>query len=561
MKEEKRNPVTLSLDEAKQMYQIENLKALALSAMNMREYLIKNIKRLSEKVVKKHKELYIEINSYYEIEIKPKIETKNESKISFNEKVWYWYNNINNIVLCKECGENPTKFNDSWKNGYKDFCSVKCASSSKITKGKIVKTNNEKYGKPYYTQTSDYSEKCKSSSIEKYGKNHFLESETVRDKIVKTNNEKYGHDYGVQSDAIKSKMKKTKHKKSVIKYDLLNVDYDITNSTSGNNNDNDMMTVIHKKCGNVMNISRKMLYDRMKYNNVCDVCNNIKSFKETELLNFIKSLCIDIDIELIENDRSVLNGKELDVYIPSKNLAIEFNGLYWHSEKFKDKNYHINKSLESQEKGIQLLHIFEDDWNNKKEIVKSIIRNKLGKIDNKIYARKCIIKEVKSDKNRIFLDNNHIQGFSKSTYKLGLYYNNELVSLMTFGYRKTNTKKEFELIRFCNRLNTNVVGASSKLFKHFIKNYKIKESYILSYADISIFDGKMYDMLGFKEIHLTVPNYFWVVNGKKEHRWKYNKQNLIKEGFVSNMTEREIMYSRGYYRIYSCGQKRYEYKI
>jgi len=119
---------------------------------------------------------------------------------------------------------------------------------------------------------------------------------------------------------------------------------------------------------------------------------------------------------------------------------------------------------------------------------------------------------------------------------LGLYYNNELVSLMIFGYRHTNSKKEFELIRFCNKLNTNVIGAVSKLFNFFLKNYKIDERYILSYADISLFNGNMYNKLNFKYIHLTKPNYFWV----KHHRFKYNKQKLIKDGYSKDKTEIEI---------------------
>jgi len=190
---------------------------------------------------------------------------------------------------------------------------------------------------------------------------------------------------------------------------------------------------------------------------------------------------------------------------------------------------------------------------------KSIIKNKLNLIKNKIYARKCVVKEVKSNIARLFLDNNHIQGFIGSKYKIGLYYNNELVSLMTFGYRHTNSKKEFELIRFCNKINLNVIGSASKLFKHFLNNYKIDETYILSYADISLFNGNMYNKLNFKYIHLTKPNYFWVVNNIRHHRFKYNKQKLIKEGFDSNKTEVEIMYELNYYRIYGCGQVRYEY--
>jgi hypothetical protein len=132
---------------------------------------------------------------------------------------------------------------------------------------------------------------------------------------------------------------------------------------------------------------------------------------------------------------------------------------------------------------------------------------------------------------------------------------------MTFGYRHTNAKKEFELIRFCNKINTNVIGASSKLFKHFLNNYQIEEKYIISYSDLSLFDGKMYETLGFEYVHLSKPNYFWIVNGIRHHRFKYNKQRLIKEGFDSNKTEVEIMHERGYYRIYGCGQVRWIYQL
>jgi hypothetical protein len=214
------------------------------------------------------------------------------------------------------------------------------------------------------------------------------------------------------------------------------------------------------------------------------------------------------------------------------------------------------------------LHIWEDEWVFKKDIIKSIILNKIGKIENKIYARHCDIRIVEDSKLvRKFLDENHIQGYSQSSLKLGLYYQyldssgvqtNELVSLMTFGYRHTNSKKEFELIRFCNKINLNVIGAASKLFKYFCNNYQFNE--LISYSDFRLFDGKMYETLGFTKQHLSKPDYFWCKNLERKHRFNFNKQKLIKEGYDSSKTEVEIMHDRGYYRIFGCGQYRWIYK-
>jgi len=194
----------------------------------------------------------------------------------------------------------------------------------------------------------------------------------------------------------------------------------------------------------------------------------------------------------------------------------------------------------------------------KQEIVKSIILNKLNKIENKIFARKCSIKEVKDTKIiRKFLDDNHIQGFTNSTTKLGLYFNDELVSLMTFGSRNIGNKTEFELIRFCNILNTNVIGASSKLFKYFINNYSYDT--IISYSEFRLFDGKMYETLGFTKNHLSVPEYYWIKDSMRFPRYNFMKHKLIKEGYDKNKTEVEIMHERGYSKIWGCGQVKWSF--
>ena len=212
---------------------------------------------------------------------------------------------------------------------------------------------------------------------------------------------------------------------------------------------------------------------------------------------------------------------------------------------------------------IQLVHIFEDEWLYKPDIVKSRLKSIFGITLNKIYARKCIIKDVSFKESKEFLDQNHIQGNCMSKYRYGLYYDNELVSLMTFGSNRknlgSNSKKDcYELLRFCNKLNTTVIGGASKLLKHFVKTHSPKE--IISYCDRRWSQGDLYEKLGFKFDHVSQPNYYYVIKGKRENRFKYRKSELVKQGFDKNKTEHEIMLERGIYRIYDCGTKAYIWK-
>ena len=290
----------------------------------------------------------------------------------------------------------------------------------------------------------------------------------------------------------------------------------------------------------------------------CFKCSkNGTSKKEKEVLEFLSNY-----VECDNTNREVLNNKELDVYIPSKRVAIEFNGLYWHNSKFKDSNYHLDKLNDCEEKGIKLIQIFEDEWDNKQEITKSRLLNILNLTKRKIFARKTEIREVNSSLSMKFLRENHIQGELGSSIKLGLFYNNELVSLMTFGSLRKNlgqTKKEgsWEVLRFCNKLNTTVDGGASKLFKNFIENYSPKE--VITYADRRWSNGEMYKHLGFNFEENTKPSYFYVANKKRENRFKYRKSELIKQGFNKNISEKEIMEGRNILRIYDCGTKRFKF--
>ena len=270
------------------------------------------------------------------------------------------------------------------------------------------------------------------------------------------------------------------------------------------------------------------------------------SSQEQEIYDFIKEIYED---PIIRNFRS--KNMEIDIYIPDLKLGIEFNGLYWHSEKYKAKDYHYKKKLYCSENEINLLTIWEDDWKNKKNIIKSIIKNKLGKTENRLYARKGKVQEINYYETKEFLDQNHLQANCSSSVNIGLFYNNELMSLMTFGGRKISGKKQYELLRFCNKIDHSIIGASSKLFKYFLNNYS--ENNIISYSNLDLFNGNIYEKLGFNKLHHTGINYWWVKDGIRYNRNRFMKYKLIEKGADPNKTGDEIMRDLGYFKIHGSG--------
>jgi len=285
-------------------------------------------------------------------------------------------------------------------------------------------------------------------------------------------------------------------------------------------------------------------------------CSLLYNKSENEVKEYIKSL----NFSIIENNRTLISPFELDIYIPSKKIAIEYDGLYWHSELYKDKNYHLNKTELAKSKGVKLIHIFEDEWLNKKNIVKSRLKNILGLTETKIYGRKCEIKEISIKISKDFFNNNHLQGYANSSIKIGLYYNNNLISMMLFSKPRLGIGGKYngyELTRFCNKLDTTVVGGASKLLKYFIKKYNPNK--IISYADIRWSNGELYNTIGFNKIRINKPNYWYIVDKNRKHRFGFRKSKLKKMGYdVENKTEKEIMNSKNIYRIYDCGTITYE---
>lgn len=545
---------------------IESSK-IALSKTINEKYGVEHYSQ-SDDFKNKYKSIMIEKygveNGFQSEEVKDKIKNSNLEKygVEYPQQNKEILKKTKNTNIEKYGAETPLQSKEIYDEMMKsnlDKHGVSNTFQLDSSKNKAKETNKLKYNCEYPFQSKIIKDKINDTILKKYNTTHRLKNKEYLEKLVIYNIEKYGVNFPMLSEKIKNEKKEKHNKKTLGKYSSLDIkDIKILNY------ENNIFKCYHESGNHSFEIFRGILHDRIRDNTstICTSCNPMYSNKSSHQIA-LNQFLFENNITFILGDRKILNGKELDVLIPSHNLAIEINGIYWHSEVFKESSYHLEKTQNCLKQGIQLLHIFEDDWIFKTDIIKSLILNKLKLIPNKIQGRQCVVRNVQATTAIEFLNNNHVQGGCKSTYKLGLYHNEELVSLMTFGYRYTNSKKEFELIRFCNKINTNVIGAASKIFKYFIKHYSasIEEGYIMSYSDLSLFDGNMYKILGFEYKHLSKPNYFWVVKNKREHRFKYNKQKLIKEGFDPLKTEVEIMHERGYNRIFGCGQVRWEYTI
>jgi hypothetical protein len=448
--------------------------------------------------------------------------------------------NVKIKILCREHGQ----FEQLPINHVKGQGCPQCAklkTKKTLTKNTFIEKSKNKHGDKYDYSLVEYINNENKVKIicPEHGEFEQLASGHMRGK-------------GCKICAINStKRKLTKTKDEFI---------DVANKTHNNKYNYDVTEYINSITKVKITCPIHGVFEQLPYDHIskhgCNNCTTSVSSHEIEINNYINSM----GVTTIQSSRSVITPNQLDIYIPSKKMAIEYNGLYWHSEEFLNLDYHLNKTIECNKIDINLIHIFEDEWLYKKEIVKSRLRNILGLTNKNIYARKCEIKEVIPKMGKIFLTDNHIQGNVNASIYIGLYFNNELVSLMTFNKPRLGFGKHydgFELSRFCNKLNTSVIGGASKLFKHFIKTHNPKQ--VISYADRRWSQGDLYNKLGFVKSHVNKPNYSYIINGKRKNRFGFRKDVLIKEGFDKNKSEHEIMLERKIYRIYDCGTITYKY--
>lgn len=445
----------------------------------------------------------------------------------YNMKRYYneYYKEDETEGKCKVCGA-ETKFM-SLLEGYHEYCGKSCAHKTE----QFITKFNEAISKKTDEQKKRWKEKSIETKVSKSSIGKAISDEELKNRRDQTI--KHFTDYLTKANCTFISANEEKDRiyiKSV--------------------------TFKCNKCQNETTYVRSLLdrYNRKEDYELCHFCNNRKSVSipEKELRTFIGN-CYKGNILL--NDRNLLNKNELDIVLPEKKLAFEMDGLYWHNETCVDNNYHLNKTNECESKDYQLIHIFDDEWKLKREIVESRIKGLLG-INTKIFARKCEVKEISYIDCKEFLNQNHIQGNCQSKYRYGLYYNNELVSVMTFGVSRF--KKEWEMIRFCNKLNTNVIGGASKLFSHFLKQHTEIDK-VITYADRRWSKGNLYFKMGFNKVSITEPSYFYLVKQERKNRIEFQKHKLVAMGYDKNKTEKQIMKELGYKRIYDCGTIKFEW--
>ena len=507
---------------------------------------------------------------------------------------------------CKVCGKPMSKDIDSFNEGYFRACNPLCAAKDPQRKEKYQNTCLDRYGSSNYL-ASKYGKEKRDLWLASQGVTNAFQLESVKEKSKKSRKDHFGYEFTMQSPEkrklasdnykkktgyahqfynpnVKKKInqakkntiasgidprKKFKQNWRIRRYNsiaslstevfpLFSLEYFMQFDRIGQYH---ILFDWHcNKCGKDFKAYLDQnLIQRSKLPARCPVCHPISngtSRYEYEIADFLVKSCGITDVKM--HDRDVLNPYEIDISIPSKMIGFEFDGLFFHSETNggKDKAYHVFKTDMAKNNGYQLFHIFEDEWLNHRQLVESRIRSICGKPKERFFARKCCVREIDDIwQVKDFLNCNHLQGWCTSKVNYGLFYEGHLIAMMTFGKPRYNKSIDWELLRYCSKIDTQVLGGAGKLLSAFEKAYHPKV--LLSYADRRWSFGKMYESLGFSLDHISSPNYWYLKTGicKRFSRIDFQKHKLksILPKFDASLTEVENMQANGYDRIFDCG--------
>ena len=422
-------------------------------------------------------------------------------------------------------------------------------------------------------RSEEYLRKRETTCIERYGTSSPMQNEYIKNKRRKTNEEKYGS---------------ARHFNSLEYYEKRIIDPSKVHQYLEFKKDPSSYIKTHYTCNPTIDqlkrdlgVTDTPIYKILSEYGCSDLLEKSYSSMEDSVYEF---LCKLVDSsEIIRNDRTAIKPLEIDLYIPKYHLGIECNPAATHNSSIPyyndgfplERNYHKNKSALAVKNDIFLFHIFGYQWTNKRPIIESMLRNLLNANDCKLGARNTHVEGISYLDCKKFLDENHLQGNTASKIRLALRHNitQETLSVMTFNHvRPTLGKKTkynentWELSRFCSKLNTSIIGGASKLFQYFINNYN--PDVVVSFSDISHTRGNLYKNLGFIEDHETSPSYVWCDIYDKIYYTRVSCQKrflrkLLNDDSIDieNQTEREIMESHKFVRIYDCGVICWVYKI
>lgn len=454
------------------------------------------------------------------------------------------YNGYDNKV-CIICPKHGEFWQEPSSHIGKQHCGCpSCAGLNKMNKDDFIRRAIEVHGDKYDYSDTDFISTHKKVSIYCPIHGHF--EQTPKNHLKGQGCPECGKKYAQEfrKNNYKGFIDESKKRFGDI-YDFPNIETLYINSHS-------KINITCKKCGNTFT---KIACDHLTSpNGGCLHCYANVSKGEEEISEYIRKILPNERIIL--RDRNTLKHNELDIYLPERKVAFEYNGVYWHSNEYKTKNYHLSKLEECKQNGIALVQIFEDEYMLHKDIVLHKIEHIL-KVSNcsKIMGRKCTIKEIDYTKASDFLNKNHIQGECRSTVYLGAFYNNAIIGVMSFK----RVKEEWELTRFATDNNYICQGVGGKLFKYFVN--KFNPSIVKSFADRRWTineDENIYTKLGFTKEYYTLPDYRYVEGIERKHKFGYRKTILHKKyGFPLSMSESEMINKLGLHKIYDCGLIKY----
>lgn len=293
--------------------------------------------------------------------------------------------------------------------------------------------------------------------------------------------------------------------------------------------------------------------DHISGHNGCYKCGCSSSKWEEEVKSYIASV---YGGEIIDRTRTVIPPQELDIWLPDLKLGIECHGAYRHSynapETTSQRRRHSNKSDAADGLGITLLQFFDFEWSEKCDLLKSMINHRLGGLSIKKYARHL---KITTGPASAFFDVNHLQGNKPATHTFRLEDNDrQILAAMSFS---KHAKYGWEIARYAVKAGYSVTGGASRLFKEFIS--KANPKHVLTFADRRYSTGKLYKILGFKHVGITLPNYIYLSrcgqSFNRHSRISCQKHKLkdFLPIYSKSVTEHENMFNNGFRRLWDAG--------
>lgn len=406
-------------------------------------------------------------------------------------------------------------------------------------KEKVKQTHFNKYGCETPFQSEEIQRKVTQTFMGKLGVNRPLCSANYREKAEKTRLAVYGVKHALQDPNIKEKVRQSMLRSLGFEWAMQSPE--IREKAYATN---------LSRYGVEKTIHRPEIQEKIRQT---WIDNDYASKPEKELRSFIESLGIKTEKRYLGGDP----GFEIDIVCPDQGVAFEYNGDYWHSEinHRQHPKYHLMKTQRCEDNKLQLVHIFDSEWTSKQEIVKDIVRSKLGVLGRKLMARKLEIREVSFQQTKDFFNENHLQGAPRFWKTWGLFMGDELVAAAAFSKpHRQNMDPEPHLSRFACKLGVGVSGGLSRLCSHAFKQI----GPFVSFVHLRLSNGNSYLKAGFTEVSTLPPDYwYWDKKRNIAISKQARKKSVVKT--PEGMTEKEHATLDGLYRIWDCGKKKFRY--